>query len=282
MINNSPDLMRDRVLELNASDERGINVVREKVKQFAQYAVNDTNNEKQSPYPCPPFKIVILDEADNMTRDAQNALRRTMEKYSTVTRFCLICNYVSKIIAPVASRCAKFRFHSLTNESMKAKLGEIARNEDVKIEETAMNEIVEIANGDMRKSITLMQGAALMRPNDEVVRAEDVNAVAVRIPKDIIYNNIVDAVNSNSFDKVNSVCSLIISEGYPVPLVLSELLDLVISTSDLSTVARSELCIKLAESDKKLVDGASEQLQLLDVLASIAKAFNTSKRKKDF
>lgn len=118
-----PTLYRTRILELNASDDRGISVVREKIKTFAQGQVG---SQKAAGYPCPRFKLIILDEADTMTPEAQSALRRIMEAYSKVTRFCLICNYVTRVIEPLASRCAKFRFKPLPTSSMIDRMNHIA------------------------------------------------------------------------------------------------------------------------------------------------------------
>lgn len=155
-----PEMMKGRVLELNASDERGISIVREKVKDFARMQLTNPPAGYRERYPCPPFKITILDEADSMTQDAQSALRRTMETYSKITRFCLICNYVTRIIDPLASRCSKFRFKSLDEGNAKRRLEEIAEKEGVRLEEGAVDALIRCSEGDLRKAITFLQSAA--------------------------------------------------------------------------------------------------------------------------
>ena len=155
-----PEMFRTRVLELNASDERGISIVREKVKDFARMQLSNPPPHYKDQYPCPPYKIIILDEADSMTQDAQSALRRTMETYSKITRFCLICNYVTRIIDPLASRCSKFRFKMLDQGNAKKRLEEIAKNENVKLEDGAADRLIHCSEGDLRKAITFLQSAA--------------------------------------------------------------------------------------------------------------------------
>ncbi|KAI9866558.1 MAG: Subunit of heteropentameric Replication factor C (RF-C) [Trichoglossum hirsutum] len=156
-----PELIKSRVLELNASDERGISIVRQKVKDFARIQLSHPPSAAyRERFPCPPYKIIILDEADSMTQDAQSALRRTMETYSKITRFCLVCNYVTRIIDPLASRCSKFRFKSLDQGNAKRRLEEIANNEGINLDGGAMEALMKCGDGDLRKAITFLQSAA--------------------------------------------------------------------------------------------------------------------------
>ena len=155
-----PEMFKSRVLELNASDERGISIIREKVKDFARMQLSNPPPNYKDHYPCPPYKIIVLDEADSMTQDAQSALRRTMETYSKITRFCLICNYVTRIIDPLASRCSKFRFKMLDEENARKRLEDIAQNEHVHLEPGAADALVKSSEGDLRKAITFLQSAS--------------------------------------------------------------------------------------------------------------------------
>src|SRR6185437_3666197 len=152
------DDWKRNTLELNASDERGIKMVRERVKEFAsimKLSLNQTKNER-------PFKIIILDEADEMTAEAQTALRRIIEDSSKTTRFIFICNYLSQIIEPIQSRCVVFRFTRLARESVIDQLNMICEREGVKCEEKALSQIYDATSGDLRHSINILQAAAGM------------------------------------------------------------------------------------------------------------------------
>ncbi len=138
-------------MELNASDSRGIDVVRTTVKDFARIATISGL----------PFKILVLDEADNMTGDAQHALRRTMERFTESCRFILCCNYSGKIIEPIQSRCAIFRFSPLKEEVVAGYLKDIAQKENVRLSEDGLHAIVKISEGDLRKAINTLQAAGL-------------------------------------------------------------------------------------------------------------------------
>ncbi|MEM2160137.1 MAG: replication factor C small subunit, partial [Candidatus Nitrosotenuis sp.] len=155
-------------LELNASDERGINMVRERVKKFTGFLTNIGSLDKADV----PFKIIILDEADEMTSDAQTALRRIIEDTSKSCRFILIANNISKIIEPIQSRCAVFKFTRIAEKDVIAHLKEIAKKEKVKADEDGLRTIYDYTEGDLRHAINLMQAtASLGNITEEHVKA---------------------------------------------------------------------------------------------------------------
>eukprot|EP00877_Chromochloris_zofingiensis_P010586 jgi/Chrzof1/5781/Cz16g15180.t1 len=203
-----PELMKTRVMELNASDERGINVVREKVKSFAAASVG----QPVPGYPCPPYKLLILDEADSMTQDAQNALRRTMEAYSKVTRFCFICNYVSRIIEPLASRCAKFRFKPLHQGIMHDRVKFICDKENVVLDGDALNLLGDISGGDLRKAVTTLQSA--VRLGGSHVQKQAILDVSGEVPQDVI-RALLAACRSGSFARLQQQCKSISGDILP-------------------------------------------------------------------
>jgi replication factor C subunit 2/4 len=236
-----PELIKSRVLELNASDERGISIVRDKVKNFARMQLTNPTASYRQKYPCPPFKIIILDEADSMTQDAQSALRRTMETYSKITRFCLICNYVTRIIDPLASRCSKFRFKSLDQGNAKKRLEEIAENEDVLLEDGAIDALIKSSEGDLRKAITFLQSAARLvgavsskkdSDGDEEMDS-DRKAVTVKIIEDIagvIPDNTIDSLvqalrpqsSTDAYKTISNVVENLVADGWSAGQVVSQ------------------------------------------------------------
>lgn len=258
------DLFRSRVLELNASDERGISVIREKVKTFSQLAAGGVT---PSGHPCPPFKIVILDEADSMTSAAQDALRRTMEKQTKTTRFCLICNYVSRIIEPLTSRCTKFRFKPLPDEVQLKKLRQICDLENVKCSQEAMKAIILHTEGDLRKAITYLQSAQKLQ-GDDGISLDEINEIAGVIPNSFIIN-LMSSSSSGSFDQLQQTVKEVLLEGYPASQILNQMFDKAVQNPAFTDKQKSKIAEKMAIIDKRLCDGADEFLQVMDLFTVI-------------
>ncbi|KAK6843270.1 hypothetical protein PG989_008273 [Apiospora arundinis] len=270
-----PEMIKSRVLELNASDERGISIVREK-----------------SRYPCPPFKIIILDEADSMTQDAQSALRRTMETYSKITRFCLICNYVTRIIDPLASRCSKFRFKSLDQGNAKRRLEEIAEKEGVGLEDGAVDALIKCSEGDLRKAITYLQSAArlvgaiekeqdggeggaddAMDVDRKTVSVAIVQDIAGVIPEDTIVS-LQKAMQPRSagatYQAVAKVVEDMVADGWSATQVVTQLYHTVLQDETIPDIQKNKITLVFSEVDKRLLDGADEHLSILDLALRIS------------
>ncbi|KAL1461796.1 hypothetical protein WDU94_013667 [Cyamophila willieti] len=253
------DMYKDRILELNASDDRGIQVIRDKT-------ASGFNTEGK---PCPPFKIVILDEADSMTHAAQAALRRTMEKETKSTRFCLICNYVSCIIQPLTSRCSKFRFKPLAESTMMTRLQYICQEESVKCDFKALETLVETSGGDMRRAITCLQSCARLKGGDGIVN-DDVLEVTGVIPNIWIEK----LLHVDSFQVLEKYIEDLILEAYSATQLFDQFHDIVM-TSSLNDPQKAIVLEKLAECNARLQDGASEYIQVLDLGTSVIKANKT-------
>ncbi|BFZ55866.1 Subunit of heteropentameric Replication factor C (RF-C) [Savitreella phatthalungensis] len=293
-----PEMVKSRVLELNASDERGISIVREKVKNFAKATV--TADRTGGEYPCPAYKIIVLDEADSMTQDAQAALRRTMETYSRITRFCLVCNYVTRIIEPLASRCSKFRFKPLDQNDTAARLTHIAREESLTMEDGAVEELVRCSEGDLRRAITYLQSAARLvgghagrltttagDGDGEDAEMLDVDGDAVRQSTTITKASIIaiaglidPTVITTLFDvcidrdrlkfqQVDGAVRSLVREGYSAGQILSQLHDTVVSSEEVDPKSKNAILLLFSEADKKLNDGASEHLQLFNLVCGV-------------
>ncbi|KAJ7219115.1 P-loop containing nucleoside triphosphate hydrolase protein, partial [Mycena pura] len=288
-----PDNFRNRVLELNASDERGISIVRDKIKNFARQtpraqAVSSDGKE----YPCPPYKIIILDEADSMTQDAQGALRRIMETYARITRFCLVCNYVTRIIEPLASRCSKFRFTPLDSTSSTSRLVHIADAEHVKIETSVVEALISTSAGDLRRAITYLQSASRLSSSTNPptpITPIDIQEIAGVVPDPVVHEFVtvlgIDLEDSivpdkpktstqKGFESIQRKVKELMREGYSASQFLSQLHDLIVLHPTLSGRVKSKCALVLAEADKALCDGADEELGILEVALQIRKVIS--------
>ncbi len=242
-------------LELNASDARGIDVIRTYIKDFA----------KARPPANISFKVLILDEADNMTAPAQQALRRTMEKYTTNCRMILICNYSNKIIPPIQSRCVVFRFSSLNNNDIKERLKFVSSKEVLTVSPDGLNALVEVSRGDCRRAINYMQSCGTI---SNKIDQEIVFRVAGEVPPERIKEILKTSLEGQLQLSLKLLNDLIINYGLSGTNIIKnihrEIYDL-----DISEDIKIELAKLLAEFEYRLSQGATEEIQLQALLASI-------------
>lgn len=244
-------------LEFNASDERGIGVVRGAIKDFARTIALTSN-----------FKIIFLDEADALTPEAQQALRRTMEKYTNTVRFILNANYSSKLIPPIQSRCALFKFKPLTKEDIRDRIEYIVKEEKIKIEKSAIEAINEVCEGDLRTAINLLQTAA---STTEDITEKDIYIVSNSAqPQDI--NNLIDACLTKDFLKARTTLeTLLFDHGLSGEDIISQIYKKIIIYPDSKIDINKKLKIidKIAEYNFRLVQGANDRIQLEALLSQI-------------
>ncbi|MEM0026776.1 MAG: replication factor C small subunit [Ignisphaera sp.] len=248
---------RRYVLELNASDERGITVIRSKVKEFARSKVTGEV----------PFKIVILDEADNMTADAQQALRRIMEMYVETTRFILIANYASKIIDPIQSRCASFRFIQLKKDDVVGRLKWICAQENVMCHDDGLEAVYEISGGDLRKAINILQAAATL---GEVTIANVYKVVGLAHPKEI--REILNLALSGKFIEArDKLRELMVTYGLSGVDVLKQMhRELFSADLKIPEDVRVMIADYIGEIHFRIVEGADDEIQLTALLARLS------------
>jgi len=253
----------DAFMELNASDARGIDVIRTTVKEFARIA---TISEV-------PFKILVLDEADNMTSDAQQALRRTMERYTETCRFILCCNYSGRIIEPIQSRCALFRFTPLKSQDVADYLNHIAEKEQVQVEANGVVALVEIAEGDLRKAVNTLQAAASMGKS---VSEESVYRVVGRAkPKDI--REILNLAVNGEFMKARQMLrSLLVEYGLSGSDILKQMHSEIFRI-ELPEKSKVALADAIGEIDFRLIEGADEEVQFSALLARLGSVAQQAK-----
>ena len=248
---------KDCTLDLNASDERGIGMVREKVKKFSRFAgMVDV-----------PFKIIILDEADEMTSDAQTALRRIIEDAAKICRFILIANKVSKIIQPIQSRCAAFKFTSISEEDIITRLEEIAKNEKVKTDKRGLKAIYEYTEGDLRHAINLMQATASLGGITE----ENVKVSAGLTKTSDVDEILKIALSGKVVEAREKMIELIKVYGMSESDFLKYLNSAVFKSKHDKL---SDILQVIAKYDYRILVGANSEIQLSAMLAELAKLEN--------
>nr|ASF90264.1 hypothetical protein SPAR03742 [Bartheletia paradoxa] len=249
---------RNNVLELNASDDRGIDVVREQIKNFASTRV----------FGGSAFKLVILDEADMMTQAAQAALRRVIEQYTRHVRFCIICNYVNKIVPAIQSRCTKFRFSPLKLDQVEERLDTVIKSEGVNITIDGKAAVIKLSKGDMRRALNVLQ--ACHAAYDVIDEASVYSCTGNPHPADI--ERFVQSMMNDEFTtSFNTITALKLDKGLALQDMITGIYDFVDSVM-FSAQSRIYLLDHLATIEHRLSTGGSEKIQLSALLAAFKNA----------
>lgn len=261
--------VKERILELNASDDRGISVVRNEILTFAKMSIGNVDPN----YKCPPFKILILDEADAMTPDAQSALRKIMEETSNVTRFCLICNYVDKIIEPIISRCMQYRFIPIDNKNMISRLKFISKKENIDIDEHIYDLITNVVEGDLRKGIMLLQNVKYFSKSGKQIDSHDIYDLVGYAPESKI-KNLLEQCGKSSIVRIINLGETFNSYGYSTYIICSQIGKEIIKMENIGDNVKSNILKKIAKTQCMLNDRANENIQFINLLIFIYTQFN--------
>lgn len=256
------DQWKQNLLELNASDDRGIDVVREEIKDFAR---TDTVGDHD-------FKLIFLDEVDNTTKDAQSAMRRTMEDYSDKTRFILSCNYPNKVLPPIQSRCAVFRISPLGDDDIAEIVSRVADEEGLTFTGDAKDMLVNYASGDARKAINDLQAAQM----EGEITEQAIETIA-GVTNYTTVREIIDlAVQGDLSEAQKKLDVEVLKEGVSENYFLEEAFSYVQGDMDIPDDARAKMLDTIAECDYRILEGANPQIQLHSVLAKMMVARHLS------
>ena len=253
------DHFKDSVLELNASNERGIDVVRNRIKTFAQTQVTLGPGK---------HKIIILDEADSMTEAAQQALRRTMEIYSKTTRFCLACNNSEKIIEPIQSRCALLRFSKLSEDQILAKIKFVCQAEGCEYDSEGLNSIIFTAQGDMRQALNNLQAT---HDGFGKITSENVYRVCDE-PHPNLIRDLINHCIKNQHQEAINILKKLWDEGYCAEDMIQIIFRITKTKDDLSEFHKIEFIKEIAEGHMRVSNGHNSLLQLQALLYKLCRA----------
>jgi len=252
------DTWRVNFKEMNASDSRGIDVVRNVIKNFAEAMPVDSGRFR--------FKIMFLDESDELTKDAQAALRRTMEKYSNTCRFILGCNWPNKIIDPIKSRCAVFRFTKLTDDDLRLIINDVITGEELKISKSIIEHLVQAADGDARIAVNALQELSYI----DSPTIEDTRKIVTSVDRALVKKFLETALEGSHKAAVKIIDELIYNYGYSGTEIIEEAALMLEDWPDLDKQDFGRILYKMGQVDHRIHEGRSERVQLRGLVGFIS------------